>query len=43
MMFLNVAVAITCFAFSWAFAAVAFKGWLKTRAARAVPAFRPAP
>jgi len=31
MMFLNVAVAITCFAFCWALAVVSFKGWLKSR------------
>lgn len=32
MMFLNVAVAFTCFAFCWVLGVVAFKGWLKTRA-----------
>ncbi|KAF8640010.1 hypothetical protein AX17_001254 [Amanita inopinata Kibby_2008] len=32
MMFLNVAVAITCFAFCWTLCVVAFKGWLKMRA-----------
>lgn len=31
MMFLNVAVAITCFAFCWAFCIIAMKGWLKSR------------
>lgn len=31
MMFLNVAVAITCFAFCWTFCIVAMKGWLKSR------------
>ncbi|KAG9317603.1 hypothetical protein JVU11DRAFT_1812 [Chiua virens] len=31
MMFLNVAVAITCFAFCWTFCVVAFNGWLKSR------------
>ncbi|KAH7887876.1 hypothetical protein F5I97DRAFT_1804583 [Phlebopus sp. FC_14] len=31
MMFLNVAVAITCFAFCWTLCVVAFKGWLKSR------------
>jgi hypothetical protein len=30
MMFLNVAVAITCFSFCWILAVVAFKGWLKS-------------
>ncbi|PFH52536.1 hypothetical protein AMATHDRAFT_74024 [Amanita thiersii Skay4041] len=32
MMFLNVAVAITCFAFCWTLCVVGFKGWLKMRA-----------
>jgi len=31
MMFLNVAVALTCFAFCWTFCIVALKGWLKSR------------
>ncbi|KAJ3575156.1 hypothetical protein NP233_g1288 [Leucocoprinus birnbaumii] len=31
MMFLNVAVAITCFAFCWTLLVVGFKGWLKSR------------
>lgn len=31
MMFLNVAVAITCFAFCWTLCVVAFNGWLKYR------------
>ncbi|KAH7924051.1 hypothetical protein BV22DRAFT_1035642 [Leucogyrophana mollusca] len=31
MMFLNLAVAITCFAFCWTLCVVAFKGWLKSR------------
>lgn len=31
MMFLNVAVAFTCFAFTWALGIVTFKGWLKAR------------
>ncbi|KAI6003871.1 hypothetical protein EDD15DRAFT_2456938 [Pisolithus albus] len=31
MMFLNVAVAITCFAFCWTLCVVGFKGWLKYR------------
>ncbi|KAG2146682.1 hypothetical protein DEU56DRAFT_785860 [Suillus clintonianus] len=31
MMFLNVAVAITCFAFCWTFSIVAMKGWLRSR------------
>ncbi|KAH7916314.1 hypothetical protein BJ138DRAFT_996237 [Hygrophoropsis aurantiaca] len=31
MMFLNLAVAITCFAFTWTLCLVAFKGWLKAR------------
>ncbi|KZT12846.1 uncharacterized protein LAESUDRAFT_808371 [Laetiporus sulphureus 93-53] len=31
MMFLNVAVAITCLAFCWTLAVVGFKGWLKSR------------
>lgn len=36
MMFLNVAVAFTCFAFCWTLGIVAFKGWLKSRS---LPAF----
>ncbi len=32
MMFLNVAVAMTCFAFCWTLGIVGFKGWLRTRA-----------
>ena len=31
MMFLNVAVAITCFAFCWTLCVVTFNGWLKAR------------
>jgi len=31
MMFLNVAVAFTCFAFCWVLGVVAFRGWLKAR------------
>ena len=31
MMFLNVAVAITCVAFCWTLCMVGFKGWLKSR------------
>ncbi|KAF9008914.1 hypothetical protein BDQ17DRAFT_1349192, partial [Cyathus striatus] len=31
MMFLNVAVAMTCFAFCWTLCVVGFKGWLKSR------------
>ena len=31
MMFLNVAVAITCLGFCWTFLVVGFKGWLKSR------------
>jgi len=31
MMFLNVAVAFTCFAFCWTLSLVAFNGWLKSR------------
>ena len=30
MMFLNVAVAMTCLAFCWTLGIVAFKGWLKS-------------
>ncbi len=36
MMFLNVAVAITCFAFCWTVLVVSFKGWLKSRTHSAV-------
>jgi len=36
MMFLNVAVAITCFAFCWTMLVVGFKGWLKSRTHAAV-------
>jgi len=32
MMFLNVAVAMTCFAFCWVISVVGFKGWLRMRA-----------
>jgi hypothetical protein len=32
MMILNVAVAVTCFAFCWTLSIVAFKAWLKTSA-----------
>ncbi|KAG1755842.1 hypothetical protein EDB19DRAFT_435076 [Suillus lakei] len=37
MMFLNVAVAITCFAFCWTFCIVAMKGWLKSRSSPRYP------
>ncbi|KAL0949662.1 hypothetical protein HGRIS_009701 [Hohenbuehelia grisea] len=36
MMFLNVAVAITCCAFCWTLGVVSFKGWLKARSRPAV-------
>jgi len=36
MMFLNVAVAITCFAFCWTVLVVGFKGWLKSKTHSAV-------
>lgn len=36
MMVLNVAVAITCFAFCWTMLVVGFKGWLKSRTHAAV-------
>ncbi|KAI0303853.1 hypothetical protein BC826DRAFT_1089177 [Russula brevipes] len=36
MMFLNVAVAVTCFAFCWTMMIVGFKGWLKSRTHTAV-------
>ena len=36
MMFLNVAVAVTCLAFCWALGVVAFKGWLKSHSTRSV-------
>ena len=36
MMFLNVAVAMTCFALCWTLAIVAFKGWLKSHDQKAV-------
>ncbi|KAH9062182.1 hypothetical protein EDB87DRAFT_1559375 [Lactarius vividus] len=36
MMFLNVAVATTCFAFCWTVLVVSFKGWLKSRTHSAV-------
>lgn len=36
MMFLNVAVAITCLAFCWTLGIVAFKGWLKSHSQRTV-------
>ena len=36
MMFLNVAVAVTCFAFCWAFCMIGFKGWLRSRTVAAV-------
>ncbi|KIL68162.1 hypothetical protein M378DRAFT_1063721 [Amanita muscaria Koide BX008] len=39
MMFLNVAVAMTCFAFCWTICMVGFKGWLKARA-KLAPAHR---
>jgi cytochrome b561 len=41
MMFLNVAVAITCFAFCWAFSIVAMKGWLKSRSSPRYPPSAP--
>ncbi|KAG2158811.1 uncharacterized protein EDB93DRAFT_1075577 [Suillus bovinus] len=37
MMFLNVAVAITCFAFCWTFCLVAMKGWLRSRSSPRYP------
>ncbi|KAG1753893.1 uncharacterized protein EDB91DRAFT_1100481 [Suillus paluster] len=37
MMFLNVAVAITCFAFCWTLCIVAMKGWLKSRSSPRFP------
>ncbi|OAX42935.1 hypothetical protein K503DRAFT_682299 [Rhizopogon vinicolor AM-OR11-026] len=37
MMFLNVAVAITCFAFCWTFCIVTFNGWLKFRSSPRSP------
>lgn len=36
MMFLNVAVAITCLAFCWTLCVVAFKGWLKSHTQKTV-------
>jgi hypothetical protein len=36
MMFLNVAVALTCFAFCWTLFVVGFKGWAKSRTQVAV-------
>ncbi|KAF8192599.1 hypothetical protein BJ912DRAFT_267484 [Pholiota molesta] len=36
MMFLNVAVALTCFAFCWTLLIVGFKGWIKSRTHSAV-------
>ena len=36
MMFLNVAVAMTCFAFCWTLCIVAFKGWLKSHSTKTV-------
>ena len=36
MMFLNVAVAMTCLAFCWTLGIVAFKGWLKSHTSTAV-------
>lgn len=41
MMFLNVAVAITCFAFCWTFGIVAMKGWLKSRSSPRYPLSAP--
>lgn len=41
MMFLNVAVAITCFAFCWTFCIVAMKGWLKSRSSPRYPPSTP--
>lgn len=41
MMFLNVAVAITCFAFCWTFCIVAMKGWLKSRSSPRYPLSAP--
>ncbi|KAI0068920.1 hypothetical protein BV25DRAFT_63309 [Artomyces pyxidatus] len=40
MMFLNLAVAVTCLAFVWTLCVVSFKGWLKSRTHAAV-AFHP--
>jgi hypothetical protein len=31
MLFMNLSVALTCFAFCWTFCVVAFKGWLRSR------------
>ena len=36
MMFLNVAIAVTCLAFCWTVGVVAFKGWLKSHTHAAV-------
>lgn len=36
MMFLNVAVAVTCLAFCWTLGIVAFKGWLKSHSTTAI-------
>ncbi|KAG1874579.1 hypothetical protein DFJ58DRAFT_757750 [Suillus subalutaceus] len=41
MMFLNLAVAITCFAFCWTFCIVAMKGWLKSRSSPRYPLSAP--
>ncbi|KAG2058822.1 hypothetical protein BDR06DRAFT_950040 [Suillus hirtellus] len=41
MMFLNVAVAITCFAFCWTFCIVAMKGWLRSRSSPRYPLSAP--
>ena len=40
MMFLNVAVAATCFAFCWTMLVVGFKGWLKSKTHSSI-SFRP--
>ncbi|KAG2118889.1 uncharacterized protein F5147DRAFT_667289 [Suillus discolor] len=41
MMFLNLAVAITCFAFCWTFCIVAMKGWLRSRSSPRYPLSAP--
>ncbi|KAG1832991.1 hypothetical protein EV424DRAFT_1469245 [Suillus variegatus] len=41
MLFLNVAVAITCSAFCWTFCIVAMKGWLKSRSSPRYPLSAP--
>ncbi|KAF9483959.1 hypothetical protein BDN70DRAFT_873090 [Pholiota conissans] len=42
MMFLNVAVALTCLAFCWTLAVVGFKGWIKSRTHSSVTYRNPA-